>query len=318
MSFGSMDELFRFAVWKCIEHGRMTKPRGFSVLEIATPTVLTLRDVHRPFIHSPLRRPNYRFGLVEAAWIAAGSDRLAHLSAVNSRMARFSDDDSTMWGGYGPRVIGQLDHVIETLRRDNDSRQAVVTTWRPMVPPVVGKSQGPIRSAGLMATGSETVSPTWDGYSWRSKDVPCTVAWHFQLRNGGLALTVFMRSNDVWLGLPYDVLSFTTIQRVVASALGVRLGAYHHVVSNLHLYQKNYEAAVSLMGETVSNETVVMPPFDDLFLGGSSDSMSTIFNTTLNGSLILMSKPGMQPFISAVIGSDEWDDFRKLMAANGR
>src|SRR5260370_41880706 len=52
-----------------------------------------------------------------------------------------------------------------------------------------------------------------------------------------------MRSNDAWLGLPYDVFTFTRIQAYVAAAVGVEPGRYTHTVGSLHLYERDWERA---------------------------------------------------------------------------
>jgi len=48
-----------------------------------------------------------------------------------------------------------------------------------------------------------------------------------------------MRSNDAWLGLPYDVFCFTTLQKIVAAALGIECDWYQHQVGSMHLYGRN-------------------------------------------------------------------------------
>jgi thymidylate synthase len=52
-----------------------------------------------------------------------------------------------------------------------------------------------------------------------------------------------MRSNDVILGLPYDIFLFTMLQEILATTLNIELGCYHHVCGSLHLYDKNIELA---------------------------------------------------------------------------
>jgi thymidylate synthase len=51
-----------------------------------------------------------------------------------------------------------------------------------------------------------------------------------------------MRSNDVWLGMPYDVFCFTGIQMLMAGTIGCQLGTYTHNVGSMHLYDKNAKA----------------------------------------------------------------------------
>jgi thymidylate synthase len=48
-----------------------------------------------------------------------------------------------------------------------------------------------------------------------------------------------MRSNDIWTGLPYDIVYFTLLQKLVADALGKEYGTYTHFTTSLHLYDKD-------------------------------------------------------------------------------
>ncbi len=257
------DHLVRLALSTVLEHGRMSAPRGKRVLEVHTPTVFTLVNPAMPLVTTPGRRANYRFGMSEALWILSGSEDLEPMARHNNRMREFSDDGQTLWGAYGPRVVGQLPHVIASLGRDEDSRQAVLTTWRPQVgfvTPMYPASGKVLKAAGLPYGDRLMGCPEWEDDSWRSKDTPCTVAWHFMIRGGALNLTVFMRSNDAWLGTPYDILSFTTIQRAVAAVIGVPVGHYHHVVSNLHLYDEHVDKARAMLDEP-PGESIRLPAF---------------------------------------------------------
>ena len=49
-----------------------------------------------------------------------------------------------------------------------------------------------------------------------------------------------MRSNDIWLGLPYDIAFFTTLQQYVSEVTGIPVGKYYHTVGDLHLYEKHW------------------------------------------------------------------------------
>ena len=283
-------------------------------MEVPYPVVLTLTDPCRPFIASPARRPFYRFGLIEACWILSGSDDLMSVASVNPHYREFSDDGRVLWGAYGPRLIAQLDHVLSSIRRDPDTRQAVVTTWRPMVHP--GNEELVERSFHRVL-GTD-IRPEWDGSSWRSKDVPCTVAWHFQLRDGKLDLTVFMRSNDVWLGLIYDVLSFTTVQRVVASALGATPGAYNHIASNLHLYVTDLDAAQSVLNERPGSAPR-MTDMGDSFAERSASMIARVFRHTLDDQNVSLNDKGLRPFIAAVANGAVTDPiYAELKRVNRR
>jgi thymidylate synthase len=145
------------------------------------------------------------------------------------RVAKFSQfmDEGVLWGAYGQRSHGSIGDIVELLFEDPDSRQAVVTFY----------------------------DSKRDLY--RSKrDIPCTISGQFLLRGGKIDLGISMRSNDLWLGTPYDLVQFSILQASVAQALGVGVGTYHHRVGSLHLYDRDASKA-----ETVAFEGGPSMPF---------------------------------------------------------
>ena len=50
-----------------------------------------------------------------------------------------------------------------------------------------------------------------------------------------------MRSNDLWLGFPFDVFQFANMQVLMAMELGVELGTYTHIAGSLHLYERDFK-----------------------------------------------------------------------------
>jgi len=191
-------------------------PRGQPCREMLART-LVLEDPTRNVVTLPERKLNYYFMVAEWLWVIGGRDDVASIAPYNKRIADFSDDGATFFGAYGPRVVRDIYSVINLLRRDPDTRQGVLSPWRPE---------------------SLTV-PT--------KDVPCTLTLQAFVRDGELDLHVNMRSNDAWLGLPYDIFNFTQIQRTLACELGVIPGFYVHHVGSLHLYERDRAVARALV-----------------------------------------------------------------------
>lgn len=73
-------------------------------------------------------------------------------------------------------------------------------------------------------------------------DYPCTVAIGLSLAGHALDrlnMRVQMRSNDAWLGLPYDLFQFGQLQLTLCNVLGVTPGFYVHSAWSLHLYEEN-------------------------------------------------------------------------------
>ena len=63
-----------------------------------------------------------------------------------------------------------------------------------------------------------------------------------------LNMHVYMRSNDIVWGTPYDVFVFTTIQKVFANTLGIPVGKYYHTATSLHMYERDFEKCREYIG----------------------------------------------------------------------
>jgi hypothetical protein len=99
------------------------------------------------------------------------------------------------------------------------------------------------------------------------KDVPCTLALQFFIRDEKLHLHVNMRSSDIILGIAYDVPAFTLMQEVLANELGVGLGEYCHTSNSLHCYERDF-AMLSAIADTACDNSVPMPPLPRKFPTG--------------------------------------------------
>ena len=74
-----------------------------------------------------------------------------------------------------------------------------------------------------------------------TKDLNCTVCLQLFIRDCKLYMTTYMRSNDLWMGFPYDVFQFTCLQILMAMKLHVGIGTYTHVAGSLHLYERDWQ-----------------------------------------------------------------------------
>ena len=48
-----------------------------------------------------------------------------------------------------------------------------------------------------------------------------------------------MRSNDIFRGLPYNFVQFTSMQEILAGWLKINVGSYNHVSDSLHIYERD-------------------------------------------------------------------------------
>lgn len=252
--------------------GQETRPRGQATLELPQVTVTT-RLAH-PVLTIPERHLNHRFMAGEAHWILNGDDRVSTIAPYNSRIAAYSDDGVTFFGAYGPRYVQQLPGVVQKLMDDPASRQAGLTLWRPNPP--------------------------------ATKDVPCTVAVFFQLRDGELNVHVFMRSSDAWLGLPYDVFNFSMMGYEVVGHLnqrrqgdargaqglgpdvpvafdGVAPGALFLTMASSHLYEPHFKAATEILEAYPDPAAAPLTPSVPVYLAHSPTELNEVLNRLRQG-----------------------------------
>jgi thymidylate synthase len=205
------------AINDILTNGDEVAPRGQLTRELLQRTMVV--DMRRPVLTVPQRKLSYQFMAAEAYWILTGDNRVSTIAPYNKHISQFSDDGETFFGAYGPKIMSQLQYVVSKLLLDLDTRQAGLTIWRECPP--------------------------------ATKDVPCTVAVFFNIRNNKLNCHTFMRSSDVWLGVPYDVFNFSMLSHMVCCLLNGDLNAdgpitpgdLHLTAASSHLYERNFEAA---------------------------------------------------------------------------
>lgn len=232
--------------------GNDVTPRGQLTKEVLQQTSIV--NMRRPVVTLPERKLSTKFLGGEAYWILSGDNRVETIAPYNKNIVNYSDDGVTFFGAYGPRILSQLDYVIDKLKSDADTRQAVLTIWRENPP--------------------------------ETKDVPCTVAVHFMIRDHKLNCHVYMRSNDLWLGFPYDVFNFSMLSHLVCCKLNafvvenggviIEPGMLYHTASSRHIYEQHFEQVEQLikrynladmsMEELKSLETAETP--ENMYLSG--------------------------------------------------
>lgn len=210
--------LGRFSTEGVIRHSR-----NLDYYELINHT--SVIDMTKCVVSIDKRKLGYKFMPAEALWILSGSNQVAAISNYGD-IARYSDNGLVFNGAYGPKITEQLVYVEECLLEDPGSRQAVITIWR------------------------ESPRP--------SKDIPCTIALQFLIRNNLLNCIATMRSSDTWMGWPYDVFNFSMVSTALVLKLGkylpIGLGMLYLNAGSQHLYVKDYEKAIKCVDHGVTRD----------------------------------------------------------------
>lgn len=219
-------------------HGTETSPRGQQTRELLNHqfTVTYPASIR---IDIDGRNLNHTISALEALQLVG---QISVPEAVTDRVRAFRNytDNGTFHGAYGNRISGRLDDLVKLLERDRDTRQAVLTIY-----------------------DSAT------DLNRDKKDIPCTIALQYMIRNNKLHARTVMRSNDVWLGLPYDLAQFITLQSAIAAHFGIALGTYTHAVGSMHLYERDFEQAVACTDNSQRHYTEHL--FDDRPINETSE-----------------------------------------------
>ena len=203
-------------------YGQPSSPRGMEIKEVLGFT--SCIDMNYPIVTHPGRSMGYKFLFAEAWWILSGRKDVDSIAPYAKAITKFSNDGHTFDGAYGPMVVEQMRYVVDSLLKDRDSRQAVMTVWRP--------------------------NPR------DSKDIPCTVALQFIIRNGAINCIATMRSSDAWLGWVYDVFNFSMIayyiRERIAEATGTEvldLGKLQLTAGSQHIYRPQFDDVAQILSD---------------------------------------------------------------------
>lgn len=206
------DEAFEHWYKLLLEQNEVNDSRDGEVVGEIVNAVTVINDPTRCIMTNNIRKMSMRYAVGELLWYLSGNNKLEEIQKYTKAWDRMSDDGETVNSNYGFCIMDkygfdQWEYVEQMLRDNPATRQAVIH----------------------IKTADDTAS----------KDVNCTVCLQFFIRDGKLYMTTYMRSNDIWLGFPFDVFQFTAMQVLMSMKLGVGLGTYTHIACSLHLYKRN-------------------------------------------------------------------------------
>jgi len=116
------------------------------------------------------------------------------------------------WRSPNGQSINQIDRVIEQIRTNPDSRRLIVSAW----------NVGEIEQMALP---------------------PCHAMFQFFVQDGELSCQLYQRSADLFLGVPFNIASYSLLTLMVAQVCGLKPGEFIHTFGDLHLYSNHLDQA---------------------------------------------------------------------------
>lgn len=232
-----------------LNQGSEISPRGMKTYEVLNANL----EIKKPW-HIPLMLENRELrqsiGAMEALQLT-GQISVPELMVDTSKVFKNFLDDGIFHGAYGPRIYGNLAKIVHQLKKDDSSRQAILTIYN--------------SDKDLFV---------------ESRDIPCTLTLQYFIRENKLFARTSMRSNDLYLGMPYDFVQFIALQGAIARALDIEMGTYSHTVGSLHIYEQHLREA-----EFIKATRIAEMPYKPLWSGTTIDEISSDARMILGGSI---------------------------------
>lgn len=171
----------------------------------------------------------------ELLWFISGDTNIKYLKDNKvSIWDEWADENGNLGPVYGKqwrswqtpdgRSIDQLSEVIETIKKNPDSRRMIVCAWNPSD---VDKMALP----------------------------PCHCFFQFYVANGRLSCQLYQRSADTFLGVPFNIASYALLTMMIAQVCGLEAGEFVHTTGDTHIYLNHFDQ----VNEQLSREPRALP-----------------------------------------------------------
>ena len=141
------------------------------------------------------------------------------------------------WPAPDGRHIDQMSLLLDDLRKRPDSRRHIISAWNPAVLPDESQSPQENVRAGLQALP------------------PCHMLFQFHVANGKLSCHMYQRSADVFLGVPFNIASYSLLTMMIAQVVGLEPGDFIISLGDAHIYLNHLEQ----VDTQLSRETFPLP-----------------------------------------------------------
>lgn len=161
--------------------------------------------------------------IYELLWFLRGDTNVRWLQERGVRIwDEWADETGSLGRVYGAQwcdwrkpdggSVNQLERVVEEIGKNPDSRRLIVSAWNP----------GELDQMAL---------------------APCHALFQFYVQDGELSCQLYQRSADLFLGVPFNIASYSLLTMMVAQVTGLKPGEFIHTFGDLHLYSNHLEQA---------------------------------------------------------------------------
>ena len=183
----------------------------------------------------------------ELLWFLQGSTNIQYLKENGVTIwDEWADENGNLGPVYGyqwrnwpkpdGRHIDQITQVVESIKKNPDSRRLIVSAWN-------------------VADVDKMKLP------------PCHAFFQFYVADGKLSCQLYQRSADIFLGVPFNIASYALLTMMVAQVCNLKLGDFVHTLGDAHLYLNHLDQVREQLSRTPRNLPTmrINPEVKDIF-----------------------------------------------------
>lgn len=138
------------------------------------------------------------------------------------------------WRNFGG--VDQIKNIIDQIKRNPDSRRLIVSAWNPVELPQMALP-------------------------------PCHVLFQFYVSNGKLSCQLYQRSVDTFLGLSFNIASYSLLTSMIAHVCGLEAGEFIHTSGDMHIYTNHITQAKEVLSRDPLElpKLIINPEVNDIF-----------------------------------------------------
>lgn len=190
-------------------------------------------DLSEGFPLLTTKRIHWKSVVYELLWFLRGESNIAYLKQNGvSIWDEWADEKGELgriygvqwrsWRGSNGQTIDQIADVISQIKKKPESRRLLVSAWN-------------------VAEISDMALP------------PCHALFQFYVSGNKLSCQLYQRSGDVFLGVPFNIASYSLLTHMIAHECGLEAGEFVHTLGDAHVYLNHTEQANLLLSREPRN-----------------------------------------------------------------
>jgi len=195
--------------------------------------------------------------IYELLWFLKGDTNIKYLNENGVRIwNEWADENGELgpvygfqWRNWNGDNIDQITKLIDNLKKNPNSRRMLVSAWNPSVLPDTSISFKENVSQGKAALP------------------PCHAFFQFYVNDGKLSCQLYQRSADIFLGVPFNIASYSLFTLMIAQVCGYKPGDFIHTFGDAHIYSNHFDQVkLQLTREPKKLPTIeINPDIKDIF-----------------------------------------------------